>query len=106
MDDKPLVTVTAKTLAMWLFLGLPGAVLWGIGGLGALSLLGGLADGSVTPGGGSSAHSLGLMWGSLALCAVAGVIVGMGSLFYRVRTSVLASSAFLGFASLFFSVLT
>ena len=79
MNDKPLATITTVTLGRWLLLGLPGAAFWVIGGLGALSLLGGLANGRVTPAVGFSATGLGVMWGFIVLCAVAGIVLGMGS---------------------------
>lgn len=106
MNDRPLVTITTSGLSRWLLLGLPAAALWGIGGLGAMSLLGGLANGSVTPAVGFSAAGLGLMWGFIVLCAVGGIILGMGSLVLPIPKRALAFNAFLGFGSLFFSVLT
>ena len=58
MSDEPIATITAKNFSTWLLLGLPAIIFWGIGGWGAMSLLGGLSNGSVTPGEGSSAASL------------------------------------------------
>ena len=106
MDDKPLLVITQKSLARWLFLGLPGTVMWVIGGLGALSLLGGLSNGSVVPGSGSTANSLGLMWGLILACAVIGIAVGMGSLFRPVSKRMLFGFLLFGVLSLFCTVLT
>ena len=106
MSDKPIVTITAVTLRRWLFLGLPAIAFWSIGGMGALSLLGGLANGGVTPGGGSTSTSLGSMWAFIVLISVAGLLFGMGSLFRKIPKRVLALNLFFGFVSLFFSVLT
>ena len=106
MDEKPIAVITAGSLGRWLFLGMPGAVFWVIGGLGASSLLAGLSNGSVVTGEGSSMLSLQMMWSFLMLCALGGVAIGAGSLVKPFKVRVLAINAFLGFTSLFFSVLT
>ena len=106
MDERPIATITSSSLAKWLFLGLPAVTLWGIGGMGALSLLGGLSDGSVNPGVGISASTLGIMWGLIAWFAAGGIILGMGSLVLPIPKRALAFNVFLGFTSMFFSVLT
>lgn len=106
MNEQPILTITRTTLTRWLLLGLPGAVLWSVGGLGALSLLGGLANQSVVPGVGSTANSLGIMWGLIVLCAIIGIVVGMGSLFRPVSKRMLGGFLLFGLLSLFFTVLT
>ena len=106
MSDKPIATISSTTLKRWLLLGLPAVTLWVIGGLGALSLLGGLADGSVTPGTGSTASGLGMMWALIVFCSIVGVLIGMKSLFRLVPYRVLGINAMIGLISLFFSVLT
>ena len=99
MDERPIATITSSSLAKWLFLGLPAVTSWGIGGMGALSLLGGLSDGSVAP-------TLGIMRGLIAWFAAGGIILGMGSLVLPIPKRALAFNVFLGFTSMFFSVLT
>ncbi|MCF6284478.1 MAG: hypothetical protein L3K26_04750 [Candidatus Hydrogenedentes bacterium] len=105
MDEQLDVTITAKNFSRWLLLGLPSTVFWAIGGLGAFSLLGGLSNGTVTPGDGSSASSLGTMWGCIVVCALGGIFLGMRSLFRTVPRRFLLYSTALGFVSLFFSIL-
>jgi hypothetical protein len=106
MSREPIANISSQTLVRWLFLGLPATALWAIGGLGAFSLIGGLGNGSVEPGAGSTAESLATMWGVVIIFAIGGVILGMGSLFKPVPKRILACNAVLGFFSLFFSVLT
>ena len=104
--ERQLGSVTNVTLVRWLTLGLPAMILWSIGGLGAFSLLAGLSNGSVVPGVGSSAASLGVMWGSIVVCAAGGILLGMGSLFLRFKKRLLVTNVLAAFFSLFFSVLS
>lgn len=106
MSDEPIATITAKNFSTWLLLGLPAIIFWGIGGWGAMSLLGGLSNGSVTPGEGSSAASLGIMWWLIVLCAGGGIFFASRSLFRPVSWRKMACCTVLGFLSLFGSVLT
>lgn len=103
--DRQSAAITSTTFTRWLLLGLPAILLWAIGGFGALSLLCGLVAGSVDPGTGSSAISLGMMWGTIVLCAFVGIALGMGSLVLPFRKPILAANVLAGFFSLFFSVL-
>ena len=106
MNDEPIATITAKNLSTWLFLGLPATILWATSGWGAMSLLGGLSNGSVTPGEGSSAASLRIMWWFIVLCSGGGIFFASRSLFRPVSWRMLACCTVLGFLSLFGSVLT
>lgn len=106
MSAEPIPAITTKSFTTWLLLGLPATVLWAIGGWGALSLLGGLSKGSVTPGVGSSAASLGIMWWFIVLCSGGGIFFASRSLFRPVSWRKLACCTVLGFLSLFGSVLT
>ncbi len=106
MSDEPIATIATKNFSMWLLLGLPATILWAIGGWGALSLLSGLSNGSVTPGEGSSAASLGIMWWFIVLCSGGGIFFASRSLFRPVSWRKLACCTVLGFLSLFGSVLT
>ena len=106
MDDEQTITIPVKRLLKWMALGLPAVVLWTIGGMGALALLGGLSNGGVEPGVGSSVESLTIMWGVVGLCALFGIALGMSALFRHVPSRWLVPNVVLSFLSLFFSVLT
>lgn len=98
-------TVTLKVPMTALLLGLPAVPLWVIGGFGALGLMSGLSTGSVTPGVGSSATSLFMMWGIVMACAAGGVFLGVYSFYRPVRKIYLATNSVFAFFSLFFSIL-
>jgi len=106
MSDQPIATITSGNLVRFVTLGIPAIVLWAIGGIGALSLFGGLANGTVSPGENTAEASLMLLWGSLCVCAVGGIGLGMVSLLRQVRTRILVANMVLAAHSLFFSVLT
>ena len=99
------LAITSSSIKRWFALGLPAIILWSIGAFGALGLLLGLSSGGVTPGAGSSAGGLTLMWGAVLAFAGVGIVLAMSSLFFRVRRSLLVANVLAGFCSLFFSVL-
>jgi len=105
-SDEMEITIKGSNITRWLFLGLPAIAFWIIGGLGALSLLGGLQSGDVVPGVGTSPTDLSVMWGCISVCAAGGIILGMTALFRTLPRRLLFANVLLSIFSLFFSVLT
>lgn len=99
MDEKPSVTITFSAFSKWLFLGLPGVLIWGVSFWGASALSTGLNDGSVVTG---TPHILGAIWTVICFLALAGMAFGMSSLFRPTRTFHLVLNALVAFVSLFF----
>ena len=104
MNGEPLNSQLPGNFDVWLLLGLSAVVFWGVGGLGAASLLAGLGNGSVVPGIDSMVDA-GVMWGSVVILAFCGQILGISTFFQTVRKRVLWVNLFLSITSLFFSVL-
>jgi hypothetical protein len=92
------------SFAVWLLLGLPAVLLWGVGGLGAVSLLARLSNGTVVPGIDSMVDPSD-MWGTVVIFAICGQILGVSTFFLPVRKRILRLNLFLSLTSLFVSVL-
>lgn len=101
MSGSRLTTIRLGNFSVWLLPGLPAVVFWGIGVLGAASLLAGLGKGSVVPGIDSMVDP-GVMWSTVAILAVCGQVLGISTFFQPVRNRVLWVNFFPGY---YFAVL-
>jgi len=97
---------TTCDIAKRLMLGAPSLLLWIAGGLGALSLLIGLANGSVAPGVDTGVFTLVIVWGAVVIVAAFGILFALYSLVKPVRLPILIASLMASFFSLFFSILS